>query len=119
MALGFAPRNAANRIVATLAMHQAAIAVIAVLSLLRKAEDRPARRDSQQRAQRAQRAAPEARHAKIESHQKNEDQPEENPLPEIWLLEAEHQGAEDEMQDTARRLHHSEAAVLKRVQTRG
>src|ERR1035441_7875507 len=60
VALRLVPRRAADGIVSALAMHQAAIAVVAACRILVQAENRSPRYGAQQCAQRTQRAAPEA-----------------------------------------------------------
>jgi hypothetical protein len=86
MALRLMPWNAANRIVATLATQQAAVAVFAVLWVLYQPENRPARHDAQKRAEWAKSAAPEPCHTKIECQKKNKDRAQPDALPEVGLL---------------------------------
>ena len=65
-ALGLAPRRAADRVVAALAVQQAAIALVAAGWVLVQSKHRPPRDRAQQRAQRANRPAPEARNAQTQ-----------------------------------------------------
>jgi len=78
VAFGLAPSGARNRIVASLAMQQAAIAVAALRRMLLESQDGPARRYPQQRAQRAKRPAPEPCDPQVGHHQPGQDQTKKN-----------------------------------------
>ena len=85
------PGNSADGIIAALATQQATITVVAMFRILDEPQHRPAGHDPEQSSQRAKRPAPEPRDAKIQRHNKEENQPEPNPLPEIGLFETEQQ----------------------------
>ncbi len=86
--------------------------------VLLQAQNRPARHPAQQRAQRAQRPAPEARDAQVQRQDRDEEQPQEEALAEIRLLEAQHHLAQQEVRSTsASDAQDAGAALVQGVQT--
>ena len=101
VAFRFAPLGLGLRIVPSLAIQQAAIAVVAMVGELLQAQNRPARNDSQQRAQGAQRPAPEARDAQVEHEEGDENRSQEKRLAIVRLPEAEQGFIQDELGNVA------------------
>ncbi len=115
VALRLAPRGPRNRIVAALAVQQAAAAVVARGRVLFQVNERPARGNSEQAAERAQGAAPEARHAQVEREQEGEDQADEHGLAKVRLLERGQGALQDELQRLRHEAHGRDVARVKAV----
>ena len=113
-ALGFAPRRAADGVVAALAVEQAAIAFVAGGGVLVQAEDRPAGDRAQQRAQRADRPAPEPRNAQAGRKNREKENAQHQALRKVGLAEVEHRGLQNRVQRFAGRLDGGDVAVLQR-----
>jgi hypothetical protein len=112
MTFGFAPGDAADGIVTTLTVEQAAVAVIADGVIFLEAENRPAGGDAEQSAKRANGAAPEAGEAEVKKKNKDEEQAEEEALTEMGLLETKNGGVEEEMNNADEKLKGKGDGVL-------
>ena len=107
------PGNAANRVVASLAVEQASITVIAFGRIFDQPQHGPAGDQPQKRSQRADCTTPEARDPKIQSNDEDEERAQPDALSEIGLLEIEHQRTEKEVQRCSNSLHHSPRTLFQ------
>ena len=117
-ALGFAPGNAADGIVAALAVEQAAVAFVARSRILVQPQHAPPGDRAQQRAQRANRPAPEPRHAQAGQQNGHEQNPQHQPLRKLLLTEIQHRELQNRMQNFAGQLDHRDMTVLQRRKRR-
>jgi len=90
VALGLAPRRAGDRVVATLAVEQAAVAAFAVPGGFVQPHQRPAGEETQQSTEWAQGAAPQAGDAQVQGQERDEDEAEQEALLEVRLAEGQH-----------------------------
>ena len=116
VAFRFAPLGVGKRIVPSLAVQQAAIAVVALAGELLQAQNRPARNDSQQRAQGAQRPAPEAGDSQVERQKGNENRSQEKRLAKVRLPEAEQGFIQHELGNVADRPQRRDRRMMQRAQ---
>jgi hypothetical protein len=113
---GLMPRYGANRIVSSLAMEQATIAVVALLRILHKAKHRPSGSDPEQSAQRAQSPAPEPGNPEIQCQKEQKDKANPKSLAKVGLAKIQQHCPEQKMEYPSDRLHKGETTVLKRTQ---
>ncbi len=113
-ALGFAPGNAADGIVAALAIEQAAVAFVAGIRVLVQPQH-----DQRETAPSSAPSGQIARHQsrvmrRLASENGNEQNAQDQPLRELRLAEIEHRELQNRVQDFAGGLDRRDMAVLQR-----
>ena len=98
-ALGFAPGNAADGIVATLTIEQAAVAFVAGIRILVQPQHAPPGNRSQQRAQRTDRPAPEPRHPHTGQQNGHKQNPQDQPLRELLRAKIQNRELQNRVED--------------------